>query len=129
MPELPRHRTGDREDASSESTGANGLKYDPSDQRREPRFAAHGPCYLVLSGGAHDACARGSIVDASRSGLRVRSRFEALPGMNIEVFLHERIVVSGTVRHCSPNPDGSYDLGVRIEGRLDDDLFAGLLKI
>lgn len=99
------------------------------ERRQEPRFAAGGPCYLVLADSLHEACARGSIVDASRSGLRVRSRFEALPGMHIEVFLHERVLVSGTVRHCSQNDDGSYDLGVRIDERLADDVFAGLLNI
>jgi len=131
MPDVPPERTGDRrKDATnSQSHGPKRLNAAPEERREEPRFAAGGRCYLVLSGGSMQACARGSILDASRNGLRVRSRIEALPGMNIEVFLHERVLVRGTVRHCSQSPDGNYDLGVRIEQKLNDDLFAGLLKV
>jgi len=82
--EVATDRLGDRKHVSR-SHDSKRPEPAPGERRQEPRFVASGPCYLVLSGGAMQACARGSILDVSRNGLRVRSRIEALPAMNIEV--------------------------------------------
>ena|SRR5581483_8184045 len=84
------------------------------ERRREPRFTVSGPCYLVWSDGLSEKCACGIIQDLSASGLRVRMRLRAGAGDKIHVFVGDREMVTGEVRHCTQNADGSSDIGILI---------------
>ena len=89
------------------------------ERRFLPRFAASGPCRLSVFDGVDHLQGEGVLRDVSANGLGVRSSLHCLPGMTIQVFIGADIVL-GEVRHCTPNSEGTYDIGMLIETAWSD---------
>ncbi|HZU27803.1 MAG TPA: PilZ domain-containing protein [Bryobacteraceae bacterium] len=101
--------------SSNTTVGVSGRE-----RRREPRFAVRAPCYLVWSEKGSEVCAHGVIQDLSANGLRVRTRPRAATGDEIHVFIGDREIVTGEVRHCAQNEDGTHDIGILITKAFSD---------
>jgi len=89
------------------------------ERRRLPRFKAAGPCRVSVFDGVENLRGAGVLRDVSAEGIGVRTAVHCLPGMTIQIFVGQDIIM-GEVRHCTPNSAGTYDVGVLIETVLSD---------
>jgi len=93
----------------------NLAQYAPADERRSaPRRYVVEPCTVASFNGTEVVRAKGMVQDVSDGGLRVRTSLNVARGSNLKIFLRLGTVI-GDVRHCTPNGNGTFDIGVRVE--------------
>jgi hypothetical protein len=102
------------------------------EKRREARYPTNDPAEVeVVSGGAGRFSA--TVLDVSRSGLRLKVDSSLNRGAEVKITLQRNIVIFGQIRYCKPL-DGNFDAGVLIQDmaqnaglpspHIDDDLLA-----
>jgi hypothetical protein len=83
------------------------------EKRREARYPTNDPADLeVLKGGTGHFTA--TILDVSRSGLRLKLDATVNKGAEVKITLQRNIVIFGQIRYCRPLED-SFDAGVLIQ--------------
>lgn len=85
----------------------------PFDQRKEPRYPSAGEAEITPLGEGPSEPIPGTVIDVSKSGLRVRSLRSFRVGSRLRVRFGEMLAFA-VVRWCQPC-DGGYDFGMRIE--------------
>jgi hypothetical protein len=83
-----------------------------AERRKEKRYETVN-CAAVISVDYPEVNCAGSIVDISRSGLRVRSD-RRLGVQSIVIVRFGGTTVAGRILYCMRNQDGTFDSGVRI---------------
>jgi hypothetical protein len=83
-----------------------------ADRRSEARYPAHEPAELETRLGGHEPV-YGTILDVSRSGLRIAIPRRLERGEQVQVKL-KRSVIFGEVRYCRAVP-GGFQAGIRIQ--------------
>ncbi len=83
-----------------------------AERRREARYPTQDPAELEILPGPSEPIF-GTVIDVSRSGLRVALRQRIGRGEQVMVKLH-RNVIFGEVRYCRPVP-GGFHAGVKIQ--------------
>jgi hypothetical protein len=107
--ELPPPRTG--RPGSESAAGARGSLF--LEKRREARYPTNDPAEVeVVKGGAGHFSA--TVLDVSRSGLRLKLDAGVNKGAEVKITLQRNIVIFGQIRYCRPL-DGSFDVGVLIQ--------------
>ena len=87
---------------------------DKVERRRGARYFCHDPVQIrILSGDASRILAPATILDVSRSGLRLEIADPLAKGMEIEIMSQE-VIIFGEVRHCRSAGD-TFHAGVSIE--------------
>ena len=106
-----------------------------SDQRRETRYPCHDPAVvqIVPGDGRHF---RATVLDISRSGMRIELETPVHQGVVIQVALPKQAIIIAEVRHCRHSGD-HYVAGVLINevytrhqvegGHIHEDLLAQYL--
>ena len=83
------------------------------EKRREARYPTNDPAEVeVISGGVGQFSA--TVLDVSRSGLRLKLDSSINRGAEVKITLQRNIVIIGQIRYCKPL-DGNFDAGVLIE--------------
>jgi len=83
------------------------------ERRREPRYPCNDPIMVHVSpGDGHRVPA--TLIDVSRSGLRLEIGVPLLKGGEIEIVLSKQIAIFGKVRHCRRSGE-KYQAGVLIQ--------------
>ena len=83
------------------------------EKRREARYPTNDPAEVeVVNGGAGQFSA--TVLDVSRSGLRLKLDSSVNRGAEVKITLQRNIVIYGQIRYCRPL-DGSFDAGVLIQ--------------
>jgi hypothetical protein len=83
------------------------------EKRREARYPTNDPAEVeVIKGGAGHFSA--TVLDVSRSGLRLKIDSSVNRGSEVKITLQRNITVFGQVRYCRPL-DNSFDAGVLIQ--------------
>jgi hypothetical protein len=83
-----------------------------AERRAEARYATQDPAELEILPGPSEPI-YGTILDVSRSGLRIALRERISRGEQVMVKLH-RNVIFGEVRYCRPVP-GGFQAGLKIQ--------------
>jgi hypothetical protein len=85
----------------------------PIERRRETRYATYDPVEICIldAGGPRLA---GTILDVSRSGVRIETATPIVKGARVEILLPDRAIIFGETRYCRRNSD-FYHVGVAIE--------------
>jgi hypothetical protein len=82
------------------------------EKRREARYPTNDPAEVeVLNGGAGQFSA--TVLDVSRSGLRLKLDSSINRGAEVKVTLQRNIIIFGQIRYCRPL-NGNFDAGVLI---------------
>jgi hypothetical protein len=106
---LPAPRPGGANNPAK--TAARGTLF--LEKRREARYPTNDPAEVeVISGGVGQFSA--TVVDVSRSGLRLKLDSSINRGAEVKITLQRNIVIIGQIRYCKPL-DGNFDAGVLIE--------------
>jgi len=84
-----------------------------AERRREARYPTQDPIELETLPGPSGPI-YGTILDVSRSGLRIALRKRIGRGEQVKIKLH-RSIIFGEVRYCRSVPDG-FHAGVKIQG-------------
>ena len=85
----------------------------PDEKRREARYPCDDPAEVrILPGDGSRVPA--TVVDVSRSGMRLQLAIPVTKGSQIEIFLPKQVVIFGQVRHCKRSGD-TYHAGVLIQ--------------
>lgn len=83
------------------------------EKRREARYPTNDPAEVeVVNGGIGPYSA--TVLDVSRSGLRLKLESGINKGVEVKITLHRNIIIYGQIRYCRPL-DGSFDAGVLIQ--------------
>jgi hypothetical protein len=83
------------------------------ERRREPRYPCNDPVMVrVMPGDGNRVPA--TLVDVSRSGLRLEIAIPLIKGSEIEIVLSKQIAIFGKIRHCRRSGD-NYQAGVLIQ--------------
>jgi len=83
------------------------------ERRREPRYPCNDPVMVrVLPGDGNRIPA--TLVDVSKSGLRLEIAVPLLKGSEIEIVLSKQIAIFGKIRHCRRSGD-NYQAGILIQ--------------
>jgi hypothetical protein len=91
---------------------ARGIEAHRAERRAEARYATQDPAELEILPGPTEPI-YGTILDVSRSGLRIALRKRISRGEQVKVKLH-RNVIFGEVRYCRPVP-GGFQAGLKIQ--------------
>ena len=84
-----------------------------AERRREPRYPCNDPVEVrILPGDGKRVPA--TLLDVSRSGLRLDIGVALLKGAQIEILLSKQIAIFGKVRHCRRIGD-TYQAGILIQ--------------
>lgn len=86
----------------------------PAERRREPRYPANDPAEITVLGAENSPRFAGTVVDVSRSGLRVEVATPIGKGERLEIVLPDRAIIFGETRYCRRSADGYY-VGIVIE--------------
>jgi hypothetical protein len=86
------------------------------ERRQEVRYPTNDPAKVRLAPGAE--CVTGTILDISKSGLRIELCAAVARGSRLEVLLASGPVVFGTVRYCRRIAD-AFHVGLLIEHLVD----------
>jgi len=98
--------------SQSVKTGASG-----AERRREPRYPCKDPVEVrIISGDGSRVPA--TLMDVSRSGLRLELGTPVPKGTEIEILLSKQLAVSGRVRHCR-RVGAKYQAGILILQAID----------
>jgi hypothetical protein len=82
------------------------------EKRREARYPTHDPAELeIIKGGTGRAAT--TVLDVSRSGLRLKLEFSVPRGAEVKVVLQRNVSIHGQIRFCRPFEDG-FEAGVLI---------------
>jgi hypothetical protein len=82
------------------------------EKRREARYPTNDPAEVeVMNGGVGRFSA--TVLDVSRSGLRLKLDSSINRGAEVKITLQRNIVIFGQIRYCRPL-DGNFDAGVLI---------------
>jgi hypothetical protein len=92
------------------------------ERRREPRFPTNEPVQVCILEARSERVA-GTILDISRSGLRVEVRVPVSKTVHLEIILPNQVIIFGETRYCRRHA-GAYQVGVSI----DDVYFAQSLS-
>ena len=87
--------------------------------RATPRFPMDEPGTLIALGDAGTAIYKCRLTDFSRSGLGLKSESEVQVDSMVCIETSS-IMVAGKVRRCTPNGDGSFQVGVAVTDILSD---------
>lgn len=99
------------ENAASKSQGVK-TEASGAERRREPRYPCNDPVEIrILPGDSSRIPA--TLMDVSRSGLRIELTTPVPKGTAIEILLSKQLAVSGRVRHCR-RVGAKYQAGVLI---------------
>jgi PilZ domain len=83
------------------------------EKRREARYPTNDPAEVeVVTGGVGQFSA--TVLDVSRSGLRLKLDSSINRGAEVKITLQRNIVIFGQIRYCRPL-DGNFDVGVLIQ--------------
>jgi PilZ domain len=86
-----------------------------ADRRREPRFPASAVAHIrVISSRSEKLEGAVRVIEASRSGLRIRLPFRLFTGTHVEI-IYRKTVIFAEVRHCRRLSDHEFDVGLVIE--------------
>jgi len=83
------------------------------EKRREARYPCNDPAEARILPG-DGSLLPATVVDISRSGLRLEIPVSVVPGSQIEVSLPKQVVIFGEVRHCRRTGD-RFSAGVQIK--------------
>jgi hypothetical protein len=83
------------------------------DRRKEHRYPVNQSATVTVLTGAVSSTPA-TVVDVSRSGLRIRVQCPIWTGAQIEIRTGE-VVIFGEVRYCGPPTQSGYDIGIHIE--------------
>jgi exoribonuclease II len=86
----------------------------PAERRRETRYPANDPVEIYILEAASNSRFAGTVVDVSRSGLRVEVATPISKGARVEVILPDRAIIFGETRYCRRSTD-CYYIGIAIE--------------
>ena len=86
------------------------------ERRQEVRYQTNDPAQVRLSPGTE--CVAGTILDISRSGLRIEIGRPITRASRVEIILAGSAVIFGTVRYCRRIAD-AYHVGILIEHVVD----------
>lgn len=105
--ELSDKATPKSQSVKTEASGA--------ERRREPRYPCNDPVEVrILSGESGDGSRLpATLLDVSRSGLRLELGTPVPKGTEIEILLSKQLAVSGRVRHCR-RLGAKYQAGILI---------------
>lgn len=107
--ELPAPRSA--RGAGAANASARGALF--LEKRREARYPTNDPAEVeVVNGGTGQLSA--TVLDVSRSGLRLKLDSSINRGAEVKITLQRNIVIFGQIRYCRPL-DGSFDAGVLIQ--------------
>jgi hypothetical protein len=107
---LPPPRTGR---TGSDATAAANRRALFLEKRREARYPTNDPAEVeVVNGGTGRSPA--TVLDVSKSGLRLKLESSINKGAEVRVTLQRNIVIFGQIRYCRPL-DGAFDAGVLIQ--------------
>lgn len=88
-----------------------------ANRRSEPRFPANAPVEVSITYPVAQGHLAGTVIDISKSGLRLRMDTSLPKSSRVQVKLGE-VMVFGEVRHCREVEDGVFEAGIRIEDML-----------
>jgi hypothetical protein len=88
-----------------------------AERRREPRYPCNDPVEIRIIPGAGSRIP-GTLLDVSRSGLRIELDSAVPKGTQVEILLSRQLEVSGRVRHCR-RVGAKYQAGVLILEAMD----------
>lgn len=83
-------------------------------RRLEHRFPADAPVEVTIVYPVTPGRIKGTMVDLSKSGLRLRMETSLPKGSRVQVKLGD-VVVFGEVRHCRETDEAWFEAGVHIE--------------
>jgi PilZ domain len=83
------------------------------ERRREPRYPCNDPVMVRVSPGDGNRLPA-TLIDVSRSGLRLEIGVPLIKGGEIEIVLSKQIAIFGKVRHCRRSGE-KYQAGVLIQ--------------
>jgi len=96
----------------SSSTLIREIEAQDAERRREARYPTQDPAELQILRGPAEAI-YGTVLDVSRSGLRIALRKRINRGEQVKLKLHRKVIF-GEVRYCRAVSDG-FHVGVQIE--------------
>lgn len=83
------------------------------EKRREARYPTNDPAEVqVVNGGTGRSSA--TVLDVSRSGLRLRLESILNKGAEVKITLQRNLIIFGQIRYCRPLKEG-FEAGVRIQ--------------
>jgi hypothetical protein len=83
------------------------------EKRREARYPTNDPAEVeVLKGGIGPAPA--TILDVSKSGIRLKLEFTVVRGAEVRITLQRNIIIHGQIRFCRPY-EGGFEVGILIQ--------------
>jgi PilZ domain len=91
---------------------AEKIELDGAERRAEARYPTQDPVEIEILPGPGDPL-YGTLLDVSRSGLRLALRKRIGRGEQVKIQLHRNVIL-GEVRYCRSVPDG-FQVGVRIK--------------
>jgi hypothetical protein len=84
------------------------------EQRRETRYATNDPVEISVLEAGSSVRLGGTVLDVSRSGLRIETAIPISKGSRVEVMLPNRAIIFGKTRFCRRASD-LYHAGLAIE--------------
>jgi hypothetical protein len=97
----PPHETTAPDDLIS---GRSSSPSAPTERRRERRYATNDPVAIRLLEAGGGPPVGGTVLDVSRSGLRVESAVPLGKGLRLEIILPDRTIIFGESRYCHRVP-------------------------
>lgn len=85
----------------------------PGERRKEERYVAMEPAVITRFRPPSPAAIQGTVVDISKSGLRIQSPVEVPRGTEILIGV-ERAAIFGTVRYCRSHAEIFFDIGLTV---------------
>jgi len=82
------------------------------EKRREARYPTNDPAEVEIANGGGGRSSA-TVLDVSKSGLRLKLESSINKGAEVKVTLQRNIVIFGQIRYCRPL-DGAFDAGVLI---------------
>jgi hypothetical protein len=86
----------------------------PIERRREPRYPVNDPVEICLLEAPNSPWFAGTMLDVSRSGLRVEVPTPIGKSMRVEIVLPNRAIIFAETRYCRPASD-FFHVGAAIE--------------
>ena len=84
------------------------------EKRREARYPTNDPAQVEIRSGATAKAFPATVLDVSKSGLRLKIEATINRGSEVKISLQRNIVIFGQIRYCRPFEDG-FEVGVLIQ--------------
>jgi hypothetical protein len=107
---LPPPRAKGAAGESTAAAAARGALF--IEKRREARYPTNDPADVEVVNGGTGRCSA-TVLDVSRSGLRLKLEISINKGAEVRVTLQSNITIYGQIRYCRPL-DGAFDAGILI---------------